>query len=401
MDAKDKQLNDANKEGVQAPSSSVENHDLGIKRIRTYAEDLALAKEKAGVTDEAPKEKRGFFSRKKKESKKDLSKVQPKVDVPKKVVEKTKDEQPSKEYIQRELAKSGIVAAPEVLKDEDEEEEKSSVSPIRTYKYDAAESIEKGGTSQISMVAAEQRRKVANNDFSKTFSTEPVESTKTGIILVLVSVALVVSGVWGGIHFYNKSKITDEPVVTVSKNVLFTDNSVTIDAYNKSGLAFNELLLGLGDTVNGSLNDLTEVTLTDRGIFGESKLSKNDFFSKLESNVPPRLIRNLGNDYLVGVHSGAKESIFYLFKIEDFDTVFAGVLEWERTMHGDLYGTALATQFADKFIRNKDTRVQGDGFGNTKLIYSFPNSETLLITQTEEAFFEVFERLTVSNATSN
>jgi hypothetical protein len=117
--------------------------------------------------------------------------------------------------------------------------------------------------------------------------------------------------------------------------------------------------------------------------------------------VPGRLVRNLKDEYLIGVHTGETETIFYIFKIDDFDTVFAGVLEWESLMHRDLYNEALGTFFEDTYLQNKDTRIQKDNFGNTKLIYSFPNSETLLITATEEAFFEVFDRLTVSNATQN
>jgi|GEM_PF-3699219 len=410
MDAQNKKPDKPSIESANAPSIAEEYPELGIKRVRTFAEDLALAKEKAGVKEEVPKKKKGslFGSKKKKKGKpnpkKDLSKIQPEVDMSKappaeeKVPETTK---PSREYIEQELARSGIVTDKSIEKKDDKKnvKDESSVSAIRTYKYDAAESIEEKGTSQIEMLAAEQKRRVKNKDFSR--SVPGGQSVKMNIALVVLSFVLIVLGVWGGVHFYNKSKILGEPVVVVSKTTLFTDNRIEIDSHNNDGTRFSSLLLNSANDVSGRLNALTELVFLDRGLFGENKISKDNLFKKLESNAPARLIRNLQDDYVVGVHSGESTSLFYLFKIDDFDTVFAGVLEWESFMHSDLYGSGEGGLFEDIFLQNKDTRIQKDSFGNIKLIYSFPNSDTLLITKNEEAFFEIFERLTVSNATQN
>ena len=377
-----------------------ENHELGIKRVRTYAEDLALAKEKAGIVEEAPKKKSGglFGTRKKKAP---APATTPNAPVaPQQNVHK-KPEQPSKEFIERELARSGIVTQDSVEKEE-VEEVASSLSPIRTYKYDAAESIQEKGTSRISMVAAEQKRRVENKDFSNTFSApkDPSSPLRNALFVVL-SLALVGGGIWGGFHFYNKSQVDSEPAVVVQKNILFTNDSIERDASGISGKDFVNLMSAATEAAKGRTNDLIEIELKDKKLFGDDKLSKDSFFRALDGSASGQFVRSLGVSYVVGVHSGLGNSRFYLFKIEDFDTAFAGMLEWEEFMHLNLYGDFEGGPFVDEFIKNKDTRVQRDRFGNTKLIYAFPNSETLIITQNEAAFFELFDRLTVSNATRN
>jgi len=406
MDAKD---NKPTEQELSEAVSAEENYELGIKRVRTYAEDLALAKEKAGVRESEPKKKRGgFFGGKKKKSKvanidkdKDLSNVQPKIAVPKAPkAEPEEGGQPSREFIEQELARSGIVTQHDA---QEEVREETSVPTLRTYKYDTAETIEEKGASKISMLAAEQKRRVNKKDFSGTFSSPTQKETSLGrsATFIILSVILIVVGIWGGLHFYTKSKIDDTPAVEVSKNILFTNDTVERDARGISGRDFVNLISAGADSVNGRAGDLVEIELRDRGLLGEAKISIDTFFKKLEGGASGRLARSFGKDYVVGTHSGAENSIFYLFRVEDFDTSFAGMLEWEETMHFDLFGGFEGESFVDEFIQNKDTRVQRDRFGNTKLIYAFPNSETLIITQNEEAFFELFDRLTVSNATRN
>ena len=308
--------------------------------------------------------------------------------------------QPSKEEIERELARSGIVT--QESQEREEEKAKTSIPILRTYKHDAAESIEEHGTSRIKMVAAEENKRALNKDFSKTFEFEEKESSiKTSLILIGVSLALIVSGVGGAIFFFNKSNVDTTAAIPVMRNVLFTNETVEADAKGITGNDVVNLVSATGKSANGRAGDLIEVMLLDNTLLGEQKISKNALFDKLETNAPSRLIRSFEHNYVVGVHVGDETTVFYLFKVEDFDTAFAGMLEWEGSMHGDLYGSIGGEKFVDEYLRNKDTRILRDRFENTKLVYAFPNSETLIITENEEAFFELFERLTVSNATQN
>ncbi len=404
MDAQKKEQ----EQDAQKQNAPEENHELGIKRVRTFAEDLALAKEKAGVQEpEKQKRKGGFFGtrRKKKEKidpKKDLSKTQPEVDRSSLPRPKTEQRatQPTREEIEKELARSGIIE--EKIEQKKEPGEEVAVPTLRTYKYDTAESIEKQGTSKISMLAAEQKRRVENKDFSHTFTdrTEKASSGRT-IGLMGLSFVLIASGIGGALYFYNKSKVDTTEAVPVSKNILFTNDTIERDARGISGKDLVNLVFAAADSISARAGDLTEIELRDRTLLGEAKISKDTLFKKLEGSASSRLVRSFSDNYVIGAHNGRETSVFYLFKIEDFDTSFAGMLEWEEWMHLNLFGSFEAEPFVDEFIRNKDTRIQRDRFGNTKLIYAFPNSETLMITQNEEAFFELFERLTVSNATRN
>ena len=74
------------------------------------------------------------------------------------------------------------------------------------------------------------------------------------------------------------------------------------------------------------------------------------------------------------------------------------MLEWEPFMAQDLSpffdGAGLRGTFEDVLVQNKDARVLKDSAGNVRLLYAFPNTETLLITTNQSTFLEVFGRLT-------
>lgn len=136
MDAKQPQSN--NKEGGIVETASLsENKELGIKRLRTFADDLANARERAGVSPEKPAEKSGgFFGSKKKEKMHvplaGAEKIASKVVTPPHATVTL--EQPDRQIIEQELARSGIITEPNnnIAELEVEEKHTSSVPNIRT-----------------------------------------------------------------------------------------------------------------------------------------------------------------------------------------------------------------------------------------------------------------------------
>lgn len=409
MDAEKDQTQHNKEPDTAASKAGVStNPELGIKRVRTFADDLREAKEKAGIKD-TPEQKRsrsGFFGRKKPKvdkiaEEKTLSKhVQPGV-APDEASSEER-EQPSREYIEQELARSGIIAPRSEQGEEKTKEEKSSIPAIRTYKYDAAESVQNKNLSQVKIAAAEQMRRAKNKDFSSYDASG--NSLKRNLIYIALSVVLIVTGLWGGIHFYRQSKIVADPAVTPNEGVLlFTNSETELQINDAADAALIGMLEGERSKPFTDGTSIKEVVLTEDTFFGKRTVTGNSFLDRL-SNVPGPLSRAVSSDFLFGIHGGTDPAPLLVFKTDDFDTTFAGMLDWEATMSSDLaplFGTPTRGEFEDVILRNKDTRVLKDQFGTIRLIYGFPNTETLVITTNENTFFEVFDRLIASNATRN
>jgi hypothetical protein len=182
-------------------------------------------------------------------------------------------------------------------------------------------------------------------------------------------------------------------------------------------------------------------------------LSIDKFFGLFAKNAPASLVRSLGPEWLFGFHNIERNIItpadptqnvvgtvgtstnlvattnpatstepatttenlnestpatdnylnepFIFIKISEFDIVFDGMIWWEAKIAEDLSSlTKVSTPnlmapnrtFQDVIIRNKDTRVLKDSLGNTVLIYSFLDPQSLLITTNEATFSEVLNR---------
>jgi hypothetical protein len=100
---------------------------------------------------------------------------------------------------------------------------------------------------------------------------------------------------------------------------------------------------------------------------------------------------------------GVGSAPFMIMKVSSFDTAFAGMLEWERAMSADLsplYGTPVvetfdpsartdtqvrAAFFKDAIASNKNIRLLLDEAGEDRIVYTFTDQNTVVITTTREA----------------
>jgi len=122
-------------------------------------------------------------------------------------------------------------------------------------------------------------------------------------------------------------------------------------------------------------------------------------FLVLNLHTPASFTRNVPELTFGGV---AQEP-FILMKVQNFDTAFAGMLAWENAMSADLsplFGdTVLATFdpsartdtqvhdafFKDAIASNKNVRILLDEEGHDRIVYTFVDQNTLLITTTRAA----------------
>jgi hypothetical protein len=154
---------------------------------------------------------------------------------------------------------------------------------------------------------------------------------------------------------------------------------------------------------------LLKVSFTDTQDSAQKEISAETFFNVATQTSPDRLARSFREEMFAGIYAQGDKHPLFIFKIENFDTAYDGMLTWEKTMYQDFesfirtekvgeetIATLPAQNFIDVIIANKDCRVLKDGFGNDIIVYSFIDQETLIIADSEETFKEIVARYTSS-----
>lgn len=424
MDIQSKKISGGSE--VQQPLQKKETSSdptIKIKPIRTFAEDVAEAKKRAGIVDVEPKKKKAWGMKKDtKQVKQTIADIRKQLETTgvkkeiteeekarieaegKKIVEKKmedvvrKPKQLSDKLIRRELERSGVVAKETTPVPEEE----TSVKNIRTFRDDAVESVQDKKMSVVSIAASAEKRR---EKLKASIPQETPSISSKSIAVVIISIILVLSGAGTGWFFYSKSKTYEGIKPTqIASSIIFPDEQEELIIDNSEGGVLLDILDKARTSTTGHDSTIVHYYLTDN----DETINANDFLSRISINVPNRLIRSVQNDFMFGVYVSDNNSPFIILKTTDFSNSFASMLDWEITMNNDLvplFGEKLTSElrqtFNDVIVKNKDTRILRDPNGEIALMYAFPNTETIIITTDETTFFEVFKRLTTTSQTES
>lgn len=279
------------------------------------------------------------------------------------------------------------------------------VSPIRTYNNDAAEAVKEKNASIVSINLAAQRKKEEEEQEETEYS-----STKKNILFIFLSLVIIgvaVGGVLWTVNFYkNKSKPEVKPQIM---SLITSDEEKVI---NITDLTKQDLLDQIRNEKENSLSDkITNLRFTktvskiqkNKTITSEKNITFSELALKLEMTVPGVLERNLEPDFMLGILGGTENKLFLILKTNSFETSFGGMLAWETNIVkdvGELVGTdqsfildSQTQTFKDQIINNRDTRSIKDNSFKTKMIYSFVDKNTILITSDEQTFNTISERI--------
>lgn len=118
--------------------------------------------------------------------------------------------------------------------------------------------------------------------------------------------------------------------------------------------------------------------------------TSKEFFTALGTHIPRALLNSLDNAFMVGGIKTTAPEPYLIIRSYNFDELFAGLLNWEKTMIEDLsplFGTLSATSasFTDAVQNNKSTRILYDTNGKEVLLYSFISQDMVIITTSGEA----------------
>lgn len=269
---------------------------------------------------------------------------------------------------------------------------------IHTYESAIAEAMKQKEVSMINIAVAEQEKR----------QTATIEVKRHAFLIPIIAILIVGSVVSYLIIYLVKQQIDDTstPLETKSR-IISTEVEHVIPV-----MANEDIIFAMGTAASGAENkagtlarftftDERSTTTRDRAI----PLPVNAITSQLIT-MPSHLARSLTNEFVIGYHmKETAQEPFIIFKTASYQTGFGGMLQWEKSMIGDIQnflqsvGFSLNEEpvsFSDTIIRNKDVRIAKNAEGKSILLYALTDKETIVITTNQETFIEILGRLSTS-----
>lgn len=292
-----------------------------------------------------------------------------------------------------------------------------NIRPLRTFKDDMAELIEKQGTSMNDMLLAEQTRRISY----ETRNVVSNESNASSFLvqhkkwILLIGGALIILGALAlflVFFFETKSGGTTLIPYTVTKTppMVPTDTGSTIPIAILDKKNILEAVEVRRRSITQSLGKVEEI----RFIVGTERegtpVTTQAFIQTIAPQLPSAFIRILEPQFFFGITQTGYRETFLIMKIKSFHTGFSTMLDWEPELLNDLstlivrldgaayrsvtkQGTPVPTTFTDELFENRSVRVSKDLSGTTSIIYALVNRDTLVIASSELSLDEALDRL--------
>jgi hypothetical protein len=277
-----------------------------------------------------------------------------------------------------------------------------ALNPIRTYGDDIAHTIKDQKESVLSINLAEKKKAEASQNLAEEQKKDiyAAEEGKRGRLITIISIILVVAGIGTITTFYFLSKRNN--VVVKPNAPIVADNHIVVTL---QGLSRDQIINEISSKKEQAIKN-DNIYYLDLSSQNEA-LNLNPFLSAVSPNIPQYLLRSFGNKLDLGVYSEENKELFLLVSVNSMDNAFAGMLEWEKAIPDEVLPlfsqSANSTNdplknknFQDVVINNKDARVLRDNDRNPVITYSFLDSKTLVITQSDSTLRELINRYNAS-----
>ena len=269
---------------------------------------------------------------------------------------------------------------------------------LRTYSSDMAKALKQNQGSVIKIAMAEQARK---NQVAEV----PVETKKkrTWIILIVLSVLLGFSALGVAWYFGSPRGVTVEKPASLQDSMIFVEKEKVFSlSGGRSTILLNlkqaqkEMESNPGQMMNvyGVVNDQS----------GTRKAKFSDVATALGMETSKSFSVDTVKDFMLGIDSTEiRSSYFMIIESDSFDSLFGGMIAWEKTILRDTYDifdistveaeANFTTKWNDKVIKNKDMRILYGESGETVLLYGYAENDIVILTDNQETFDRVLGRL--------
>jgi hypothetical protein len=193
----------------------------------------------------------------------------------------------------------------------------------------------------------------------------------------------------------NPSQVTATPKIN---SVLFADENQALSIDNKSPLEIINTISQV-QKLNGAKDSILNLYPTKNlsGDFNKPQVTAvglAEFLSASQINLNPETSRHFDNQFMIGIHRGTSNNLFWVFTINDWEYSKAAILTNENSFFDSILGPFLVNStfsadlagatVSDEVVKNKDARAVKNKLNQTIAIYSFLDQKTLVVTQNEE-----------------
>ncbi|MBI4118018.1 MAG: hypothetical protein HY455_00530 [Parcubacteria group bacterium] len=282
----------------------------------------------------------------------------------------------------------------------------SFLKPLRTFKTDVTETIQREKRSITGIALAEHaKRETLGVDATNRERRFPLQQ----LLLVGLGVILIAGTLGLGFYIFTQQQEEQVELEVAQNETLFTEEvaDVVLTSLSRSHIEsqirkrVNEVKLTINDMLRIRLVRETPSPASSAGTT-VSAISAQELFLSISPDMPSALTRTLGSIYVLGFHALSQNHPFLILKVSSYDQAFGGMLEWEPAMLQGLTPLLLGTaprglsrdaRFEDVIVKNQDARMLRDASNQILLLYSFIDGETLLIATNEVTFDEAVKRL--------
>ncbi len=328
----------------------------------------------------------------------------------------------------REETKGPVVPNPEhdTIKFKDVMENKeaqfihneSGIPQIETYNSDVAQAIKKNSVSAMQIALAESKKQQDRQFAGGIDTAENSHSLIIKILIGILFIAIVILGYlwWAGYLTPKNETVPSQKNITQPAQQAVVPIKIEqrqiIPIEDKDSISIKN---DINKARNGNVDAATikEIALGTQANGVVNVANTEAWFTRLDTNASPQLVRALGSDYLMGVYGSSPRETFIIFNVKSYDNAFAGMLNWESYIKEDIgsifernlpqtqNATSTTNQrvFTDKILFNKDTRILNNNQGQTVLLYTFIDPRTLILVSSETGLRELISRLTTGKIT--
>lgn len=274
------------------------------------------------------------------------------------------------------------------------------IKPLRTLRGDIEEVVREGKTSAVKIAVAETQRATGAEETVSNFTAPRRELPWKNILIGAAGAILIAAGSASLYFIYLKIDTPQLINITAKRQTIInTEAEKVLDISNldrpKIIAAINTEKIALPK----NLSTVTSISFVQKtGATTTEAMPASDFLEQLQIQAGAPFIRALEPDFVFGFHNIGQLEPFLILKTNAYDFAYDGMLKWENYLATDLGSIFLSTttssnSFEDKIIYNKDARVLRGADGTIRLLYSFNDKNTIIITANETTFKNLVDRL--------
>lgn len=283
------------------------------------------------------------------------------------------------------------------------------VGGVQTMRGDYAEAVtdEKRTLADVAMQAQENRRAAHSGAATNVVRVQRKSPTRVYALLIVVLLIASISLIAFKFFYTGEPQDPFEKFAVTSAILPNEQIGISADEFQRG---FEDVMLEIATETEVQENEIVHIYFTDgpvpkkRDIDIDNPVQITDistFFTLVSRNIPMQLNRALDqNNYVYGIYGlpGGERSQFMILKPKTYEGGFAGMLEWEDTMAEDLslilqIDQLHVAEYQDRLMFNKDVRILNTSRGDTVILYSFVDANTILIVKDEQSFRDILTRL--------